>query len=100
MSEISREEIEADGYQPRTRERVIEILESQSQNPRSWQREAAAFIAAARARREESFADKARRFFARLLYRRISCYYCGRWRWEDCSSIRCSWKYGPPGGML
>lgn len=34
-------DIEPDEYQPRTAERLIEILRAQSQNPRSWQQEAA-----------------------------------------------------------
>ena len=32
-------------YQPRTAERLIEILNAQDDNPRSWQREAAVTIA-------------------------------------------------------
>jgi hypothetical protein len=32
-------------YQPRTRERLIEILRAQDQNPRSWQQEAADALA-------------------------------------------------------
>lgn len=33
-----------DEYQPRTRERLIEILNAGDQNPRSWQQEAIAFL--------------------------------------------------------
>lgn len=33
-----------DDYQPRTPERLIEILRAQSEQPRSWQREAATTI--------------------------------------------------------
>jgi hypothetical protein len=32
-------------YQPRTPERLIEILKAQDENPRSWQQEAALTIA-------------------------------------------------------
>lgn len=34
----------SDDYQPRTPERLIEILRAQAPNPRSWQAEAAATI--------------------------------------------------------
>jgi hypothetical protein len=37
-------ESEMSEYQPRTLERIIEILQSQDQNPRSWQAEAASWL--------------------------------------------------------
>lgn len=41
--------VRTDEYQPRTAERLVEILKAQDQNPRSWQREAARMIEQSRA---------------------------------------------------
>jgi len=41
-------------YQPRTPERLVEILRAQGENPRSWQAEAAAEIARLTAERDDA----------------------------------------------